>query len=490
MKKGFILLSVAIVMNLSVVKPSEALMINFTEIPAIVIKYTQVISEYMQKVLEYGTQIKQFESQGLNNNPYIVALKEKIRSEIGNYARQQLQQQIEGSKAKMVNYLEKKRQEHEKAEKLKQEKKKELVKKELDEISAKCDEKSTEQKTVSMQLEIDKNNCENASDDQKESLCEKYAETQEKYNTLTYEVDEYCERTEELSTLYDGKQKNSNFAKKLSEKYNRAYMSMTDKYNNISQKADYEFKKVNDKYEATYNNVTGKVTKYVNEGQLKLLGAVDGLTEKIADEAAKLAEGGIAKFSGGGSSSSPTGNSATVDVASWDDYDELPFPSADTYKEFLNTYFYNTEVEDSEKENKFKSYQADIEIITRTRRYLVVNTAAHLLQVAATTRREIPTRSQNIKDSYQQTSQSENELTAITAYTNTKIEAARALLLYAKLLSAKLQYQSAHKLVDIDLQKAWKDEDTTYKQYENLDLNNFIMTKEFVQSLLPKAKVE
>jgi hypothetical protein len=454
MKKRFILLSVAVVMNMSIVKSSEALMINFGEIASIVVKYTQVMSDYMQKALEVATQIKQVQTQGIGSyaSGFVNQIAGNLKYEINNYARQQLQQQIAGSKAKMVNYLEKQRQEHEEAEKLKQEKKMDLVKQELDEVSLKCNNKKREQQVVSKQSETDKMMCENASDEQKESLCAKYAETKEKYETLTYEVDEYCSRMSELKSIYGGGGTTDN------------YLSMVDKVNRISSKVDYEYKKLNDKFESSKNNVTGKVTKFVDEEQLKLLGATSSSKGEIA--------------------------STTDSLPKWDDYENLSYPSADIYKEFLTTYFYNTEGEDSEQENKFKSYQADIEIITRTRRYLVVNTAAHLLQVAATTRREIPMHSQSVKDAYEMTSQGNDELTAITAYTNTKIEAARALLLYAKLLSAKLQYQAAHKLVDIDLHKAWKDEDATYKQYENLDLNNFIMTKEFVQSLLPTAKSE
>jgi hypothetical protein len=456
MKKRFILLSVAIVMNMSIVKPSEALMINFGEIASIVVKYTQVMSDYMQKALEIATQMKQVQTQGIGSyaSDFVNKIAGNLKYEISNYARQQLQQQIEGSKAKMVNYLDKKRQEHENAEKIKQEKKMALVKQEMDNAHDVCGQKGSELDFVAAYLKRDKTLCENASEKEKESMCAKYAETEAEYERLTYEVEEYCSREEELRSIYgDGLAKTTG-----------NYLSMVDKAKKISSKVDYEYKKLNDKFESSKNNITGKVTKFVDEEQLKLLGATSSSNGEIS--------------------------STTESLPKWDDYENLSYPSADTYKEFLNTYFYNTEGVDSEQENKFKSYQADIDIITRTRRYLLVNSAAHLLQVGATTRREIPTRSQSVKDAYEMTSQGNDELTAITAYTNTKIEATRALLLYAKLLSAKLQYQAAHKLVDIDLEKAWKDDEETYKNYQNLNLNNFIMTKEFVKSLLPKTKVE
>lgn len=146
------------------------------------------------------------------------------------------------------------------------------------------------------------------------------------------------------------------------------------------------------------------------------------------------------------------------------------------YQIFLKRYFYNPK---ETKDSGRQTIQSKQDALMRERRYLLVNSAAHLLQVSATVRREIPVRTEAIETMFQNTPAAGSELEAISSYAATRVENARVLLLYARLLSAKIQYMAARDLLDIEPKK-----DYTNKSYETLDLGRYVLTEEYVEEVV------
>ena len=155
-------------------------------------------------------------------------------------------------------------------------------------------------------------------------------------------------------------------------------------------------------------------------------------------------------------------------------------PNEQDYKKFLTRYFYNPEEAGSELLN----HQTKIDSVMRERRYLLTNTAAHLLQVTATLRREVPARAEIMQKIYSQVPGATAELDTISGYGSTRIENAKVLLMYAKLQSAKLQYRAASELMTLDGKKI-PNPDFSIKDF---DLGKYVLTSEIVDKVAKKLK--
>ena len=155
----------------------------------------------------------------------------------------------------------------------------------------------------------------------------------------------------------------------------------------------------------------------------------------------------------------------------------------EVYKNFVQQYFYDpTSLDDADGEEGSASkiaHQSRLDKIMRQRRYLIVNSASHLMQVAATSRRELPIHYKKNKEILG-TLEDGNELAAGNAYAATRVENAKALLLYAKLLCAKLQYETARDLLKADVERV---DDGNYTTF---DLEKYILTEEDVKTLIGK----
>lgn len=193
------------------------------------------------------------------------------------------------------------------------------------------------------------------------------------------------------------------------------------------------------------------------------------------DEAAKNEkEGFIAAAEHSGGDKEWDSEEATKDI----DFDTVT-------KEFVERYFYDPE---NLKESETVNYQSNLNRIYRERRYLFVNTAAHLLQVATTIRREIPKRSMAIDGYANETSAGSNETTAMASYAATRVETIKALVLYAQLLSIKLQYLAVRDLLKADSKKEYIDKSTgQFKNFGEFDLEKYIVDEDFVNALLDDA---
>ena len=147
----------------------------------------------------------------------------------------------------------------------------------------------------------------------------------------------------------------------------------------------------------------------------------------------------------------------------------------------MKNYFYNPEDLDSGSDTL--TYENNINRITRNRKYLFVNTAAHLLQVTATTRRELPVKIKIVDEMFKQMINGDSgKLEVIGAYSNVRIENAKALFLYAKLLSAKLQYLAARDLIKSELRK-----EGSIGSFDSFDLSKYVLTDEDVENMQERA---
>ncbi len=175
------------------------------------------------------------------------------------------------------------------------------------------------------------------------------------------------------------------------------------------------------------------------------------------------------------------GDEGKKDWAKLENADDFNIDS-EKYTKFIEAYFYEpsadayTDLHQGKAlQNKQQEFEAKQDKILRQRKYLVINTAAHLLQVSATIRREKPMRESVIKDWFEKTKEEDSEITATTAYSNTRIESSRALLLYARLLAAKMQYNAAKEINGLPLEKYGKIADNDYSK---IDLGKYILTAE------------
>lgn len=158
------------------------------------------------------------------------------------------------------------------------------------------------------------------------------------------------------------------------------------------------------------------------------------------------------------------------------------------YQDFIKAYFFEQEDDaftnlkkDANLRLARQQHQAKGDKVERQRKYLVINTAAHLLQVSATIRRELPIRENRAKDWFEQAKKSSSEIEASTAYSNSRVENIRAMVLYARLLAAKLQYLAAKEIHLASPQKQGKIEENDFGKF---DLEKYILTEEDIKKLI------
>lgn len=240
-----------------------------------------------------------------------------------------------------------------------------------------------------------------------------------------------------------------------------------------------------------YMQHSAKVTELTNNvGELELLQKqLQGQKQNLNKELQKVENNEDEKYKSldarvQAMESETNGFVAVEDVATgeWDKVElEKYMMSEETYKTFVNQYFFDPETLASKGPDGVNIQQSRVDRVMRQRRYLVVNSAAHLLQVAASIRRELPTHYEKNKEMYSTMGQDEGELAAMNVYAATRVENAYALLLYAKLLCAKLQYETAHDLLKMDPQKTI--EGTNFLEF---DLGKYILREEDVEALKNK----
>lgn len=174
-------------------------------------------------------------------------------------------------------------------------------------------------------------------------------------------------------------------------------------------------------------------------------------------------------------------------------------PTTAEYEKFINDYFYDPasladvepQVRDApSNENDTDGYsrqavvyQSNVARVMRNRKYLFTNTAVHLMQVATSVRREIPLRAKAIKDIKE--TASNGELEAMVNYSAARIESARSLLLYSKLLAAKLQYLAGRDILQSKPQK-----EMVGKNFGSSNLGKYILDTDYLKKIVDEYKVK
>lgn len=161
--------------------------------------------------------------------------------------------------------------------------------------------------------------------------------------------------------------------------------------------------------------------------------------------------------------------------------------SDEDYKRFVRAYFDTEEKEykllaDDKLRQAYQKNASTGDQKERDRKHLIIITIGHLLQVTATVRRELPERENKIKEIFDATKELP-ELEAIVSYSNTRIEVTRALALYARLLAAKLQYQAALEIKELDIEKQGAIAD-----FYNFDLSKYILDEATLKKVQQKGE--
>ena len=167
----------------------------------------------------------------------------------------------------------------------------------------------------------------------------------------------------------------------------------------------------------------------------------------------------------------------------WDKVDVSKFEKKDEYKKFAEQYFYDPKKVDNT--SGAIVHQSKIDRITRDRRYLFVNTATHLMQVATTARYQKEQINKAVKDIADSTAEGTGTTEQIQTFSLTRWQNTKALLVYAKILSAKLQYLAARGLLTAELQK---DLDNN-PDYSAFNPEIYDLTKEYVGDLYKSQSV-
>lgn len=128
------------------------------------------------------------------------------------------------------------------------------------------------------------------------------------------------------------------------------------------------------------------------------------------------------------------------------------------YEKFVKTYFFDEkEIQNTIKGLDGEKAAAEIkksqDDVKRNRKYLLTKTMTHLMQLTSSVRREIPDNTQRAKEVYDNVVSTDDLLTTIGYHSELRIEQARALLLYARIQAAKLQYLSAKEVHGAKLEK-------------------------------------
>lgn len=425
MKKIKKLTFIIVLMIIGTVKPAPALMIDASQIVAKTSDFVQKVTDAANKISQQAAQGKLMLSQGFNFSDLIDV--NKLMAQMQGYllnqaVNTQMNQVVEGTKEKN-----------------------------LQAVAAETDaygEAAKEQ--YSQKLEYTAGNINN---------------TKEKLDEYIEEAGRKCREKEEAKVGYENETNQDERNKKF-EKYIKLVAECDDYQTRVDESRERldRLKKEQEKLQEEANIIgTDKDAEY---HELKMR------EKALSDQEDKTDFYGV--------DSSPD--------AEWDSEDfAKAFQLEDKdYKEFLERYFYNpkqiSEKSGSKSSDKRLAYQSTMDRIMRERRYLVVNSAAHLLQVSATVRREIPVRMASVEKVSKNTPSSSGELEAMLSYAATRVENARTLLLYAKLLSAKIQYMAAADLLGIEPKKTW-DEAEDYSQF---DLSRYILTEEYVKELAKK----
>jgi len=428
MKKILAITILVTILSVGSIKPASAqLVLDASQLATKISDMTQKITDQVNKVTEQINQAKQMASQGFSLNALRDMAKKYINDSISSFLSSNINRLVEGTKEKKKAVL----------------------------------EADVTTYLESSGMLYDKK-IEDAEADKKKM---------EEY--LTISKKEKNSKTDECEILKDEYEHTSDVAKQSEAwaKYNKC-MSELKQINNDIEELDKGINHVS----AVLNDLSATKAKIGTEedkNYMQRKARVDALeaSSSEGDEASEFMRVGEVSNSGGS------------ERTQWDEPGSAEFYaiSQNNYETFIKRYFYDP---NNLSATATVNVQSNLDRIYRERRYLYINTAAHLLQVATSARRQIPVHTAAIDAFSNATTSEQDELNAIGAYATTRVESAKALLLYAKLLSAKLQYLAARDLLQAQASKEFMKNDSEFKDFEDFNLSKYLLTEGYISNLL------
>lgn len=419
MKKiAIYILSISLLVSANV-KPAEALILDPAALAAKISDWVGKINDAVSKITQQVSQIKQMAAQGFNKEALFGAFGDFL----GSYGEKLIQQQRErikkSTKEKEKQNLSDEQQHYAESSKKYYETKQKVVDENIKEAQSELSEAKGELSKLNVKEKERRYN----------ELVEKKA-PEEKINAA-YDEWQMAKMQEEELTL-----KIAEYEEKIKE-MNAEKEKITEEASKVGTSEDPEYQAYEERIQAMEKTEETEVSVDASEEELEEQWDTDGILEKV-----------------------------TVDN--------------ETYKAFIEKYFYNENNITNDGDSKdLVSAQTETDRVMRDRKQLLVNTSTHLLQVTASLRREIPERSNRVKEMFDGVRSTDSEFQAVGYYSSTRIENARALLMYAKLLSAKLQYLAAKDLLVIDVRRtSMSDED-----FSRFNLTKYKLTDTYVNSI-------
>lgn len=419
MKKiAIYILSISLLVSANV-KPAEALILDPAALAAKISDWVGKINDAVSKVTQQISQVKQMAAQGFNKE----ALFGKLSDFLGKYAEEKIKEtraNIEKStKEKERQNLSEEKEQYAESSKKYYETKQKVIDENLKESKSELSKSKEDKSKLNVKEKERKYNQLVEQKAPEEQIDEAYYEWQVakmQEEELTLKIAEYEEKINEMNAEKE----------KVSEEASK-----------VGTSEDPEYQAYEERLQALDASKEEEVDVNASADELEKQWDTEGILEKL-----------------------------TVD--------------GDTYKAFIDKYFYNEEnITNGTGDNKLVLAQTETDRVMRERKQLLVNTSAHLLQVTASLRREIPIRSNQVKEMFDGVRSTDSEFQAVGYYSSTRIENARALLMYAKLLSAKLQYMAAKDLLVIDAHRTpMSDED-----FSKFNLTKYKLTDTYVNNI-------
>lgn len=416
MKKIFSITIIITLLSLAPIKPAQALIIDPTSYVNKVTEWVKKIQDATNKIQQQVQQIKLSSLQGFKKDYLKGIAEDYLKDYATDFAKKQLKMVVASSKEKEKEKLSDEQEFNKETQNKYYEAKGEIIEGQLKETL-------TEKEKIMSQ---------------KETICNVEVPTKKS----TYEGLKSSKASIEKITLAENE-------------YVEAQMKCEELELTLEQVT---------KYEEVLNE-----NKAINEKEKQIVGTDADPTHKKYQERIDM----LASVS---DELAEIGGSETIDE--WDDKKALKTykVSKADYVKFIDTYFFD---EDNIQEGLVGT-QTEMDRVMRNRRRLLINSASHLLQVSASSRRDIPTKTKKIKEMYDEVRTTEDEFKAIGYYSGSKLDNTRALILYAKVLSTKLQYMAAKDLLVIEARRRGRAEDV---DAENFDLGKYKLTDSYVQAI-------
>lgn len=427
MKKVVNITALAVFLISAFVKPvSAALIIDPSQIGGVFSKYVEKINETVNKVIQLTNQANAMATQGYNLSS-LRDIAEKYYKKNGRVLNNKFNQLVEGTKQKKIAEKQAEAENYKKGSIKLYEAKKEDAKNNLNELN-------TLLQQAERRLASKKDECNRLENKFKSSEEEKTGSGEEFMLEL-------AECKSEVQTLEDNIEDT------------KAQISQTE---SVLSKAETNLKIFEEEKDAVQVANKERIEKLNADEDSKMIGVKDNSSQGAKE---------------------------------WDSENAMESYELgeEEYSTFMKNYFYDPA---SLADKGGAVYENNVNKVIRNRKFLFVNTATHLLQVSATTRRELPLRIESSDKMFEETIKSEGgELGNIAAYSNVRLENAKTLFLYAKLLSAQIQYLAAKDLLKSELKKEITDENENGKEksFSGFNLEKYILTDEYVKKMQDAA---